>query len=99
MFLVEMSYRILKEEREKIKKRIESKERALKRSEEMLDADVKTFNDHKETNRQLTEQAVKKTNDEIVAKKEREAEIKHLEQRKAAINAEISRNEDYKEVL
>jgi hypothetical protein len=51
MFHVEMSYRILKEEREKIKKRIDNRERALLRNKELMENDIKSFNDHKERNR------------------------------------------------
>lgn len=99
IFRVEMKYRILKEEREKIKKRIANKEQALKRSEELLDQDQKKFTDHMERNKLLKEEAIAQANSEALAKKEKDGEIKQLEQRKAGISAEISRNEEYLEVL
>ena len=99
MFLVEMHYRILKNEKEKIKQRIANKEQALKRSEEMLDQDTKRFNEHMEKNRIMKDEAISRANSEATAKKEKEAEIKQLEQKKAAISAEINRNEEYLEIL
>lgn len=99
MFLVEMHYRILKNEKEKIKQRIANKEQALKRSEEMLDQDTKRFNEHMEKNRIMKDEAISRANAEATAKKEKEAEIKQLEQKKAAISAEINRNEEYLEIL
>ncbi len=99
MFLVEMHYRILKNEKEKIKQRIANKEQALKRSEEMLDQDTKRFNEHMEKNRIMKDEAISRANAEATSKKEKEAEIKQLEQKKAAISAEINRNEEYLEIL
>ena len=99
IFRVEMKYRILKEEREKIKKRISNKEAALKRSEEMLNQDYQRFTDHIDRNKILKEEAIAQANLESVAKKEKEQEIKVLEQKKAALSAEINRNEESLENL
>lgn len=99
IFRVEMKYRILKEEREKIKKRISSKEAALKKSEEMLVHDTQKFTDHMERNKILSDEAVAQANLESQAKKDKDVEIKQMDQRKAAITAEISRNEEYLELL
>ena len=99
IFRVEMKYRILKEEREKIKKRISNKEAALKRSEELLNADNEKFTKHMDENKKQKDTALKNLNDEIQTKKDRDVEIKQLEQRKAAISAEISRNEELLESL
>lgn len=99
IFRVEMKYRILKEEREKIRKRISNKEAALKRSEEMLTNDYTRFTEHIDKNKRSKEEAINKANQEGQAKKEKESEIKQLEQRKAGITAEISRNEELLESL
>ncbi|OMJ89977.1 hypothetical protein SteCoe_7765 [Stentor coeruleus] len=99
IFRVEMKYRILKEEREKIRKRISNKEAALKRSEEMLTNDYTRFTEHIDKNKRSKEEAINKANQEGQAKKEKETEIKQLEQRKAGITAEISRNEELLESL
>ena len=99
IFRVEMKYRILKDEREKIKKRISSKEAAFKRVEELLEYDYKRFTDHMEKNKNSKEEAIAQANKESQEKKEKESEIKQLDQRKAAITAEISRNEEYLEIL
>ena len=99
IFRVEMKYRILKDEREKIKDRIQNKQKALKRNEEFLTQDNERFTGHIDDNKKQKDNALKSLNDEIQLKKERDAEIKQLEQRKAAISAEISRNEELLESL
>ncbi|OMJ69461.1 hypothetical protein SteCoe_32808 [Stentor coeruleus] len=99
IFRVEMKYRILKDEREKIRKRISNKESALKRSEEMLNNDYTRFTEHIDKNKRTKEEAINRANQETQAKKEKETEIKQLEQRKAGITAEISRNEELLESL
>ena len=99
IFRVEMKYRILKEEREKIYKRISNKESALKRSEELLLYDTQKFTEHIDRNKVLKEEAIAQANLETQGKKDKEAEIKQMDQRKAAITAEISRNEEYLESL
>lgn len=99
IFRVEMKYRILKDEREKIKDRIQNKQKALKRNEEFLTQDNERFTKHIDDNKKQKDNALKSLNDEIQLKKERDAEIKQLEQRKAAISAEISRNEELLESL
>ena len=99
IFRVEMKYRILKEEREKIYKRISNKEAALKRSEELLLHDTQRFTENIDRNKVLKEEAISQANLETQAKKDKEAEIKQMDQRKAAITAEISRNEEYLESL
>jgi Domain of unknown function (DUF4200) len=99
IFRVEMKYRILKEEREKIKKKISNREAALKKNEDSLENDLKRFTEHMERNKNLKEEAISQANKESQEKKEKESEIKQLEQRKAAIVAEISRNEDYLGIL
>jgi hypothetical protein len=50
-------------------------------------------------NKKQKDTALKNLNDEIQTKKEKDVEIKQLEQRKAAISAEISRNEELLESL
>jgi len=99
IFRVEMKYRILKEEREKIQKKINSKETALKRSEEMLKKDQERFSEHISRIDLQVEEAKVQAEQEAHARKDRETEAKQLEQKKAAITAEINRNEEYLEVL
>jgi hypothetical protein len=72
MFLVEMSNRILKQEIHKIKERCDNKEKALEKSEAMLDRDHKGFNDHMERNQKATNDAVARANQEATEKKNKD---------------------------
>ena len=76
MFLVEMTVGMIEQEREALIHKAVEKEGALKKSDEMLEKDWKDFDTYKFNNKQETDLAVQKHNQETDARKKAELEYK-----------------------
>lgn len=94
MFLVEMTVGIIEKERETLIQKAGEKEDALKKSEDMLEKDLKEFESYKHNNKHETDQAVQKYNQEVELRKRTETEYKIKNNDLTSLKAERAKNEE-----
>jgi len=94
MFLVEMTVGMIEQEREALIHKAVEKEGALKKSDEMLEKDWKDFDTYKQNNKQETDLAVQKHNQETEGRKKAELEYKIKNNELTSLKADRLKNEE-----
>jgi len=94
MFLVERTVGIIEKEKEVLIEKAAEKDDALKKSDEMLEKDWKEFEAYKQNNKQETDLAIQRYNQEVDARKRTETLYKIKNNDLTSIKAEKTKNEE-----
>jgi len=94
MFLVEMTVGIIEQERETLINKAAEKEEALKKSDDMLEKDWREFDSYKQNNKQETDFAIQRHNQEMEHRKRTELEYKIKNNDLTSLKAEKTKNEE-----
>ncbi|CAE8588025.1 unnamed protein product [Polarella glacialis] len=97
MFLVQMSLDVKKAEIVKLDERAKEKEKALKKSQQMLDEDVTRFDAFLQNNDQRAHKAMKTAEEMTKKKQDRMQRIKQLKSQLSAIQSEIAKHREQKD--
>jgi len=94
MFLVEMTVGIIEKEKDVLIQKSGEKEDALKKSDEMLEKDWEEFETYKTHNKQETDMALQRYNQEVESRKRTEQQFKKKNNDLTSLRADKTKNEE-----